>query len=144
MTNKENNFEKDINVPSKEQVIIDGVKVLKEKINMCFILLLNKLETPETIEQTIYEHLDAFVKEWNTQLARKTHECEELKDYARRQENQRETYYKEFLKKNRALEEIEEIVKDWYKNEWSCYMCRKNMDKKLEDILDIINKAKRQ
>lgn len=44
----------------------------------------------------------------------------------------------------KAFEEIEEIVKDWYKNEWSCYMCRKNMDKKLEDILDIINKAKRQ
>lgn len=42
----------------------------------------------------------------------------------------------------KALEEIKEIVKDWYKNEWSCYMCRKNMDKKLEDILDIINKAK--
>lgn len=42
----------------------------------------------------------------------------------------------------KAFEEIEEIVKDWYKNEWSCYMCRKNMDKKLEDILDIINKAK--
>lgn len=52
-----------------------------------------------------------------------------------------------FLMSNRyrkAFEEIEEIVKDWYKNEWSCYMCRKNMDKKLEDILDIINKAKRQ
>lgn len=96
-------------------------------------------------------------------------EIEELKEYAQRQENQRETYYKEFLKLSqenkelkrkvelmmdcpdckvdeykKALEEIEEIVKDWYKNEWSCYMCRKNMDKKLEDILDIINKAKRQ
>ena len=59
----------------KEQIIIDGVEVLKEKINMCFILLLNKLETPETIEQTIYEHLDAFVKEWK--LARKTQECEQ-------------------------------------------------------------------
>lgn len=64
---------------TKEQIIIDGVEVLKEKINMCFILLLNKLETPETIEQTIYEHLDAFVQEWNTQLARKTPECESLK-----------------------------------------------------------------
>ena len=63
----------------KEQIMIDGVDILKEKINMCFILLLNKLETPETIEQTIYEHLNAFVKEWSTQLARKTQECEELK-----------------------------------------------------------------
>lgn len=68
-----------IKMADKEQLMIDGVDILKEKINMCFILLLNKLETPETIEQTIYEHLDAFVEEWNTQLARKTQECEELK-----------------------------------------------------------------
>lgn len=60
-------------------IIIDGVDVLKEKINMCFILLLNKLETSETIEQTIYEHLDAFVEDWNEQLTRKTQECEDLK-----------------------------------------------------------------
>ena len=64
----------------KEQIMIDGVEVLKEKINICFILLLNKLETPETIEQTIYEHLDAFVEKWNTQFDRKMHECEELKE----------------------------------------------------------------
>lgn len=64
----------------KEQIMIDGVDILKEKINMCFILLLNKLETPETIEQTIYEHLDAFVKEWNDELVHKTQECESLKE----------------------------------------------------------------
>ena len=62
----------------KEQIMIDGVDILKEKINMCFILLLNKLETPETIEQTIYEHLDTFVRYWNAQLARKAQECESL------------------------------------------------------------------
>ena len=65
----------------KEQIMIDGVDILKEKINMCFILLLNKLETPETIEQTIYEHLDTFVRYWNAQLARKTQECEKLEDF---------------------------------------------------------------
>ena len=54
-----------------KQIMLDGVDVLKEKINMCFILLLNKLETPETIEQTIYEHLDVFIEEWNKQLKRK-------------------------------------------------------------------------
>ena len=64
----------------KEQIIIDGVEVLKEKINMCFILLLNKLETPETIEQTIYEHLDAFVKEWNAQLAHKAQLIDEVEE----------------------------------------------------------------
>ena len=62
-----------------KQIIIDGVDVLKEKINMCFILLSHKLETSETIEQTIYDHLDVFVEEWNNQLKRKEQECEELK-----------------------------------------------------------------
>ena len=62
-----------------KQIMLDGVDVLKEKINMCFILLLNKLETSETIEQTIYEHLDVFVEEWNKQLKAKEQECKELK-----------------------------------------------------------------
>ena len=65
---------------NQEQIMLDGVDILKEKINMCFILLLNKLESPETIEQTIYEHLDAFVKEWNDELVHKMQECEELKE----------------------------------------------------------------
>ena len=64
-----------------KQIMLDGVDVLKEKINMCFILLLNKLETSETIEQTIYEHLDVFVEEWNKQLKAKEQECERLKWY---------------------------------------------------------------
>lgn len=64
---------------NEKQIIIDGVDVLKEKINMCFILLLNKLETPETIEQTIYDHLETFVKEWNTQLTSKIQELDFLK-----------------------------------------------------------------
>ena len=54
-----------------KQIIINGVDVLKEKINMCFILLSHKLETSETIEQTIYDHLDVFVEEWNNQLKAK-------------------------------------------------------------------------
>ena len=61
-----------------KQIIINGVDVLKEKINMCFILLSHKLETSETIEQTIYDHLDVFVEEWNNQLKRKEQECFEL------------------------------------------------------------------
>ena len=48
-----------------KQIIIDGVDVLKEKINMCFILLLNKLETPETIEQPpkVYKGRKAWVED---------------------------------------------------------------------------------
>lgn len=96
------------------------------------------------------DHRNCGYKELARQLQRKTAECEELKDQL--QANQPtgicETCMATAILQNdkyrKALEEIKEIVKDWYKNEWSCYMCRKNMDKKLEDILDIINKAKRR
>lgn len=109
----------------KEQIIIDGVDILKEKINMCFILLLNKLETPETIEQTIYEHLDTFVRYWNTQLARKTQECEQYEQ---------------------ALEEIEKVINNILnsclgRNTVSCRPAH-NVCGDLINILDIINKAK--
>lgn len=63
----------------KEEIIIDRANILKEKINMCFILLSNRLETTETIERTIYEHLVAFVDEWNDLFQRKEQECERLK-----------------------------------------------------------------
>lgn len=94
-------------------------------------------------------------------------ECEELKAYAQRQENQREEYYKEYLKKDKALEEIEEIadVLITETNEYeSCYYknscgdnCYPRIAKVSEHslgrqtycqyeavakILDIINKAK--
>lgn len=43
-------------------------------------------------------------------------ECEELKDYARRQENQREEYYKEYLKLSQECEELENKIKKLRKN----------------------------
>lgn len=150
-----------------KQIMINGVDIIKEKINMCFILLLkNKLETPETIEQTIYEHLDAFVKEWNDELARKTQECEQIKEKyeALKLENE-EGYeivdelkheYEELenkikkLRKNlaleieasdryrKALEEIEEYINSQGINhKWNMYIQRFR-----SGILDIINKAK--
>lgn len=64
-----------------KQIIIDGLNVLKEKINMCLLLLINKFETSETIKRTIYEHLDVFVKKCNKQLVSKEQECERLKKY---------------------------------------------------------------
>lgn len=83
------------------------------------------------------------------QLQRKTQENEELKknnqilcDLYKNVDSCLQKRTEKFDRYRKAFEEIKEIVKDWYKNEWSCYMCRKNMDKKLEDILDIINKAK--
>ena len=69
------------------------------------------------------------------QLARKTRECEELKAYAQRQENQREEYYKEFLKKDKALEEIEGIAKNF--GSYAAWQ-----EQRINKILDIINKAK--
>ena len=66
-------------------------------------------------------------------------ECEELKAYAQRQENQREEYYKEYLKKDKALEEIEGYVRDNSDFDKSDTLTSKTG---AYDILDIINKAK--
>ena len=72
------------------------------------------------------------------QLARKTQECEELKAYAQRQENQREEYHKEYLKKDKALEEIEGYINNQgIDNKWNMRIQRFR-----SGILDIINKAK--
>lgn len=126
----------------KEQIIINGVDVSK-----CDKLIVNQLygyacncEEDTHIISSCKNRHNCYYK----QLARKTQECEELKSESFTRESLISMQEKDIDRYRKALEEIEEIVKDWYKNEWSCYMCRKNMDKKLEDILDIINKAKRQ
>lgn len=68
-------------------------------------------------------------------------ECKELKAYARRQENQREEYYKEYLKKDKALEEIEEVLKDEICEECPGERGCKGGCKERQ-CLNIINKAK--
>ena len=94
------------------------------------------------------------------QLARKTQECEalksesftmdsliteqeeeieKLKEYAQRQENQRETYYKEFLRRDKALEEIEKVCLEDTHTFADGTQIRYDS---LDDILDIINKVK--
>ena len=154
----------------KEQIIIDGIDISEcEYIcNTAFGNIGCKLPFNEEIYCCNISNC------YYKQLARKTQECEQIKEKyeALKLENQEgyeivdelkqeceelkkelnlyKTWYrakhgdiKNYLGRcYNALDEIKEIVKDWYKNEWSCYMCRKNMDKKLEDILDIINKAK--
>ena len=104
-----------------KEMIIDGANILKEKINMCFILLLNKLETTETIERTIYEHIDAFVEEWNDLFQRKGQECE---------------------KYEKALDEIMKFT-----NISTCNICKGEdtqacSECNVNTIKDIINKAK--
>lgn len=123
----------------KQHIMLDGVDILKEKINMCFILLLNKLETPETIEQTIYEHLDAFVKEWNDALAHKTQECEELKNNLHIANTNHEAAEKECDRYRKALEEIEKVCIE-YTREFADGATVHYYS--LDEIFDIINKAK--
>lgn len=98
-------------------------------------------------------------------------EIEELKEYAQAQENQRETYYKEFLRKEEEIDELKkgfDLVKTWYQAKYNevknylsrCYEALDELEKvcledtytfadgtqvrydTLDDILDIISKVK--
>lgn len=134
MADKENSFEKDINVPHKEQIIIDG-KGCRYKTwdKDCALTGDNHGDNMKPCK---------FIDEKNCyfkQLARKTQECEELKAYAQRQENQREEYYKEFLKKDKALEEIEAVCLEDTRTFADGTQVRYDS---LDEILNIINKAK--
>ena len=127
----------------KQQIIINGVNVsgCEYVCNTAFGNIGCKLPFNEEIH--CCNNLNCYYK----QLARKTQECEELKERLVRTEEDLKYQCVDCMnvksdRYRKAIDEIKEIVKDWYKNEWSCYMCRKNMDKKLEDILDIINKVK--
>lgn len=104
MTNKQN-FEKDINVPSKEPIIIDGVDVsgcgFAEISNM-----IRPNQTKPSVKCKILKELKQVfhcVCQYNNdcyfkQLARKTQECEELKEeISKLQLN--EYHYKNELKK---------------------------------------------
>lgn len=122
----------------EEQIIIDGVDV-----SGCLFYQSN-------FEEDYDVRIKHFCSNWHNcckssnnqncyfkQLARKTQECEELKAYAQRQENQREEYYKEFLKKGKALEEIEEFVKkDLLITGNTCF------ERVPKYIISIINKVK--
>ena len=81
---------------------------------------------------------ESRVKELEEQLKCKTQECKELKAYAQRQENQREEYYKEFLKKDKALEEIEKYFSLQDTTRTSLF----NIHCIEQEIQNIINKAK--
>lgn len=144
-----------------KQIIIDGVDV-----SGCF-----HYKTQSCVADYLLTDLDFSNAKcacspncYFKQLARKTAECEELKAYAQAQENQRETYYKEFLKlsqENKELKRKVELMMD-------CPDCKVDEYKKaleeiericledvhifadgtelrydsLDDILDIINKLK--
>ena len=144
----------------KEIIEIDGINVLEcehyqykslkdcemryPESGDCEIGLINYLFNGNLdMEKLCVDNPNCYFK----QLARKTQECEELKAYAQRQENQREEYYKEFLKKDKALEEIENIcvqdrdIKDVCLVS-TCFESHRVMYDIQEEILNIINKAK--
>ena len=77
--NENNNFAKDINVPHKEQMIIDGIDIRKCKKSQ-------QLETQlQREKQNSQEAIDTSIKEFNraetlkTLLTRKEQECEKYK-----------------------------------------------------------------
>lgn len=80
--NNENNFAKDINVPRKEQIIIDGVNVsgcvFLDVVNgrtYCDCATTNIIGTSLCPYVNCSQNSNCYFK----QLARKTQECEELK-----------------------------------------------------------------
>ena len=137
----------------KEQIIINGVDVSK-----CDRLIVNQLygyacncEEDTHIISSCKNRHNCYYK----QLARKTQECEalksesftreelitiqekeieELKEYAQCQENQRETYYQEFLKlsqENKELKRKVELMMD-------CPDCKVDEYKKALDEIERI------
>lgn len=119
--------------------IADLIMLLRKKTHECEKIK-EKYEALKLENEEGYEIVDELKQE-----------CEKLKDYARRQENQRETYYKEFLKKDKALEEIEKLVlkvsgaDECSYGDFNCSNCDDDCTcptKVKSLILNIINKAK--
>lgn len=119
----------------KEQIIVDGVDVSGCKEYIWALSHVCNLVNGRTDKFECNYYPNCYFK----QLKRKTQECEELKEYARRQENQREACYKELLKRVKALEEIEKVCRADVHTFADGTQVRYDS---LDDILNIINKAK--
>lgn len=102
----------------KEKIIIDGVDVsgcdflAKEDIYNSYsgVTTAYKGQCGCSDDEMCKDRRNCGYKKLAIQLQRKTAECEELKAYAQAQENQRETYYKEFLKLSQECEELKEYI----------------------------------
>ena len=121
------NFEKDINVPSKEIIDICSYCGAREcDTSKCKILDLynSKEQECEELKKIINEaknsKLDlksflvgeAMQNEYEQQLELKKEECNELKELNTRLDRQREAYWKGYQKLDKALTEIKEIAED--------------------------------
>lgn len=151
MTDRKNSFEKDIDVPHEEQIIIDGVDVsecifldiVNERL-WCDNVNISAIGKSQCPYVDCFKNPDCYYK----QLVRKTAECEELKEYI--QANQPtgicETCMAKAILQNdkyrKALEEIEELISDD-----SFKICPIDDSENCNyftsrKILDIINKTK--
>ena len=140
MTDKENSFEKDINIPRKEEIITDGVDVSGcewFKDGMCYAEC-------DLEGYTDWECHDEDINNcYFKQLARKTQECEELKSESFTRESLISMQEKDIDRYRKALEEIETVTK---------INCEEICGRKFTDckdtscfsvnILDIISRAK--
>lgn len=143
MTDKKNNFAKDINVPRKEQIIIDGVTYYKQQdIN-------EGLDEEHYITEfhLLATHYNLLLEDY----ARKTQECEQKEKELKELKRQYKLSCLDCEYKNtktdadryrRALEEIEEIVNEpcVADAQEDCKHCDIWCEHK--DILDIISRAK--
>ena len=165
------NFEKDINVPSKEQIMIDGVNVNRcidfnkrdkvscyhilydkcnESPNCYFKQLARKTQECEQIKEK-YEALKLENQEGYEIVAELEHEREELKERLERVEEDLKHQCVDCMniksdRYRKALEEIEGLVKNFCKDCDDYEDC--NWEKEgcyyslIPNLKDIINKAK--
>lgn len=152
MTDKQN-FEKDINVPRKKQIIIDGVDV--SKCDWIWESNYTSYDSRCFKNKDVYSQC-AYCKEHPRLLfqttRRKTQECEELKKQLETSEEWRikaEGLNEKLELKNtryhKALEEIEkELKEDIYceSQECGCDDFEECLKCTKEHILNILNKAK--
>ena len=107
---KENRFVKDINVPGKEQIIIDGVNIFDTLDNWADLISQEWCSG----EYPVAEIIKNYILDINKQLARKTQECEE---YLKQRNNILEES-KRYLEEIRKLQKSQFCVayeKDCYK-----------------------------
>lgn len=120
MPDEKNNFVKDINVPSKEQIIIDGVDIFNT-IDEWADLISQEWCSGEYPTAEIIKN---YILDINKQLARKTAECEELKKANIHIDNNRKC-------KAKKLKEIEQLLID----------CSSGYtDEVMQKIMEIIHK----
>lgn len=118
----------------KDKELLSNKKIINKLIKEIDELKVELKRYKQELKDMTLRKIEYHKESLNYQI-----ECKELKAYAQRQENQREEYYKEYLKKVKALEEIEAVcLEDTYTFADGTQVRYDSLD----DILDIISKAK--